>query len=66
MPPPKQFGRVRADINFLAGIIKFAGSAIVMWSRFIAAINATDATPFPESPSCLVSLYRVTPDRVRA
>jgi hypothetical protein len=34
--------------------------------KVIAAINATDATPFLESPSCLVSLHRVTPDRVRA
>jgi hypothetical protein len=29
--------------------------------KVIAAINATDATPFLESPSCLVSLHTSDP-----
>jgi hypothetical protein len=33
--------------------------------KVIAATNATRRDTFPESPSCLVSLHRVTPDRVR-
>jgi hypothetical protein len=56
--PPVQVTESRAGrkIKFLAGIIKFPGSSMAMSSTSIAAINATDATPLLESPSCSVSL----------